>query len=173
MDRETLEGFRLGDETAVKAVYSRFSRPVFSIALNILRDRDLAADATQQTFVKAWQAADTLDPGRDPGPWIYTIARRTAIDMYRKQTRSVVRDDIDLAQPGPSLDRIWEVFEVRNALEQLPEEEREVIRMSHLEGLTHTEIAETLDIPVGTVKSRSHRGHQRLIDLLTHLGENE
>lgn len=171
MDRETLERFREGDEAAVKAVYERFSRPVFSIALHILRDRDLAADATQQTFVKAWRAADRIESDRDPGPWLYTIARRTAIDIYRKQTRSVVRDDIDISQSGPSLDAIWEVFEVRNALEQLPEEERLVVRMSHLEGLTHTEIADALDIPVGTVKSRSYRAHQRLLELLAHLEE--
>ncbi|MGH8945574.1 MAG: RNA polymerase sigma factor [Acidimicrobiia bacterium] len=171
MDQEILESFRAGDETAVKAVYERFSGPVFAISMSILRDRDLAADATQQTFVKAWQAAHTYDSRREMAPWIYTIARRTAIDMYRRRQRSIPSDSVDRIVLSPGLDTVWEIFEVRTALERLSDEEREVIRLSHFEGFTHIEIAEHLGIPVGTVKSRSHRAHQRLLELLGHLKE--
>jgi RNA polymerase sigma factor (sigma-70 family) len=171
VNREVLERFRTGDEAAVKTVYERFRGPVFAISMNILRDHGLAADATQQTFVKAWQAAATFDPDREPGPWIYAIARRTAIDLYRKQQRSVVSDTVDRIDLPVGLDTVWQIFEVRSALDRLPDEEREVIRLSHFEGLTHSEIAEHMGIPLGTVKSRSHRAHQRLIDLLRHLEE--
>ena len=171
MNREVLERFRAGDEAALKTVYERFRGPVFAISVSILRDHGLAADATQQTFVKAWKSASTYDPDREPGPWIYAIARRTAIDIYRKRQRSVVSDSVDRVDLPPSLDTIWEVFEVRAALDQLPDEEREVMRLSHFEGLTHTEIAEHMGIPVGTVKSRSHRAHRRLLELLAHLEE--
>lgn len=155
----------------MKAVYERFRGPVFAISMTILHDHGLAADATQQTFIKAWQAATTYDADRELGPWIYAIARRTAIDIYRKNSRSVASDEVDTVSLPPSLDTIWEVFEVRSAIDQLPDEERQVIKLSHFDGLTHVEIAEHMGIPVGTVKSRSHRAHQRLLELLRHVEE--
>lgn len=155
----------------MKAVYERFRGPVFAISMTILHDHGLAADATQQTFIKAWQAATTYDADRELGPWIYAIARRTAIDIYRKSSRSVASDEVDVASLPPSLDTIWEVFEVRSAIDRLPDDERQVIKLSHFDGLTHVEIAEHMGIPVGTVKSRSHRAHQRLLELLRHVEE--
>jgi RNA polymerase sigma-70 factor (ECF subfamily) len=171
VDREVLERFRAGDESAVKAVYDRFGGPVFALSMSILGDRGLAADATQQTFVKAWRAASTYDPERSFGPWIYAIGRRTAIDIYRKQSRMVPSDDVDVMVFPPGLETAWEVFEVRSAVDRLPDEEREVVKLSHFHGLTHVEIAQQLDIPVGTVKSRSHRAHLKLIELLRHVEE--
>lgn len=171
MDAETLERFRSGEEAAVKAVYDRFGGPVFALSMSILGEAGLAADATQTTFLKAWKAASTYDTERSFAPWIYAIARRTAIDIYRKQIRAVPTDRLEVAALGPSLETVWEVFEVRLALERLPDDERQVVRMSHFDGLTHAEIAEQLGIPVGTVKSRSHRAHRRLLELLRHLEE--
>ena len=171
MDRDVLERFRIGDEAAVKAVYDRFGGPVFAVSMSILGDHGLAADATQQTFIKAWRAASTYDPERSFAPWIYAIARRTAIDMYRRQSRTVLSDDVDVVVHLPGLETAWEVFEVRSAVDQLPDEERQVVKLSHFDGLTHVEISEQLDIPVGTVKSRSHRAHQRLVQLLKHVEE--
>jgi RNA polymerase sigma-70 factor (ECF subfamily) len=171
MDREVLERFRIGDEAAVKAVYDRYGGPVFALTMRILGEHGLAADATQQTFIKAWRAASTYDPERSFAPWIYAIARRTAIDIYRKRSRTVVSDDVDLVVLPPGLETAWEVFEVRSAVDRLPDEERQVIKLSHFDGLTHVEIAAQLDIPVGTVKSRSHRAHQRLVELLRHVEE--
>lgn len=171
MDRELLQRFRAGDEAAVKAVYEKFRGPVFAIAISILRDRELAADATQQTFIKAWKAASTYDPDRSIKPWIYAIARRTAIDIYRKRSRVVVKDDVDTVTLPRGLVTAWEVFEVRAAVDELPDDERQVIKMSHFDGLTHQEIADAIGIPLGTVKSRSYRAHQRLIELLRHLEE--
>ena len=155
----------------MKAVYDRFGGPVFALSMSILGDHGLAADATQQTFIKAWRAASTYDPERNFGPWIYAIARRTAIDLYRKRSRLVVSDEVDLVTFPPGLETVWEVFEVRSALDRLPDEERQVVKLSHFDGFTHVEIAERLDIPVGTVKSRSHRAHRRLVEMLKHVEE--
>lgn len=155
----------------MKTVYERFRGPVFAIGMSVLHDHGLAADATQQTFIKAWQAATTYDPSRELAPWIYAIARRTAIDIYRKQSRSISSEDVDTPTLPPALDTIWEVFEVRSALDRLPDDERRVVKLSHFDGLTHSEIAEHMGIPIGTVKSRSHRAHQRLLELLRHLEE--
>ena len=171
MDSEVFERFRSGDEEAAKWAYSKFSGAVFALSLNILRDPGRAADATQQTFIKVWRAAGSFDPTRAIEPWIYTIARRTAIDIYRAERNAPTLELVDTADPGPSMDRVWEVYQVRLAVDQLSDDEREVVRMSHFEGFTHPEIAERLDIPVGTVKSRSHRAHRNLLVLLAHLEE--
>ena len=149
MDRELLERFRVGEEAAVKAVYERFRGPVFAIAMSILRDHGLAADATQQTFIKAWKAASTYDPSREIKPWIYAIARRTAIDIYRKKSRLLVQDDVDMVTMPPGLETAWEVFEVRAAVDELPDDERLVIKLSHFQGLTHKEISDHIGIPIG------------------------
>jgi len=171
VDPEVFESFRSGDEEAIKWIYSRFSGAVYALSLDILHDRERAADATQQTFVKAWRAAASFDPTRAIEPWIYSIARRTAIDIYRKERKSVPVDVIEISDPGPSLDRVWEVYQVRLAVDQLSDDEREVVRMSHFDGLTHQEIADRLDVPLGTIKSRSHRAHKNLLMMLSHLEE--
>ena len=163
--------FQAGDEDAVAAVYDRFSGAVFSLSLRILGDRGRAADATQQTFVKAWRAAETFDPRRDFAPWIYSIARRTAIDVYRKESRATPTELDEVPIEGPSFVATWEAFEVRAAVDQLQDDEREIVYLSHFGGLTQTEIAKKLDIPVGTVKSRSHRAHKSLLEKLSHFGD--
>lgn len=169
VDPDVLARFRDGDEQAVKAIYERYSGAVYALSMRVLRDHGRAADATQQTFVKAWRSARNYDESRPIAPWLFAIARRTAIDIYRKEKRRFPSDDLLIAEDGPSMESIWEVFEVRAALDLLSDEERAVIRMSHFDGLTHVEISQRLDIPLGTVKSRSHRAHSRLVEILGHL----
>jgi RNA polymerase sigma-70 factor (ECF subfamily) len=135
----------------------------------VLQDAGLAEDATQQAFVKAWRAADSLDENREMAPWLATIARRAAIDVQRSEARRSA-DPIDSVAPGEpalttqpqSAEALHGVWEVRRALDGLPPDEQEVVRLQHFEGLTHTEIAERLQLPSGTVKSRSFRAHKRL-----------
>jgi RNA polymerase sigma factor (sigma-70 family) len=170
-DTELNARFRLGDESAVRAVYQRYGGAMFAVAMSMLRDRDLAADCVQQAFVRAWRASKSFDPGRQLRPWLATITRRVAVDIYRREarTRSEPRADVDDTVVPISFERTWEAFEVRAALDQLPEDEREVVRLAHFERLTHSEIADKLRVPVGTVKSRSFRAHRRLAGLLSHL----
>jgi RNA polymerase sigma-70 factor (ECF subfamily) len=166
--------FRAGDDAALRLVYERYGRAMFAVALSVLRDRDLAADCVQQSFVKAWRAARTFDPQRELKPWLATITRRVAIDIYRRQAslrRTEPRDDVDAAVIPLAFERTWEAFEVRAALDRLPVDEREIMRLAHYVGMTHTEIAEKLGLPLGTVKSRSSRAHRRLAGLLAHLVE--
>jgi len=174
--QDVLARFRAGDETAVGDRYSRYGGAVFTVSMSILRDRWLAADATQLTFVKAWRNASSFDPDRDFAPWIYAIARRTAIDLLRKKKRTdqvSASGDLDIVYLPSGIEQAWEAFEVRVAVEQLPAEERAVVRLTHLDGYSHSEAAEVLGIAVGTVKSRSHRAHRRLAVLLTHLIEED
>jgi RNA polymerase sigma-70 factor (ECF subfamily) len=171
-----IAGFRAGDADAVRAVYREYGRLVYAVALRTLGDRQLAEEATQQTFVKAWQAATAYDADRDMGPWLGTIAKRTAIDIHRREARRAVLplDSVPPAHPAaveepPSVERASDAWEVRQAVDDLPPDEREVVRLQHLEQLTHPEIAERLGIPMGTVKSRSFRAHKRLAARLGHL----
>jgi RNA polymerase sigma-70 factor (ECF subfamily) len=171
---DDLPGFRAGDPDAVRAVYRRYAGAVHTVARSMVGDPELAADVVQQTFVKAWRAAASFDETRELAPWLYSIARRTAIDVLRSERRPTMGDhapQVDVAVTTLSFERTWEILEVRHAVDQLPDAEREVVRLSHLVGLTHVEIAERLQVPVGTVKSRSARAHKRLATALGHLDE--
>jgi RNA polymerase sigma-70 factor (ECF subfamily) len=162
------------DPAAVEDLYAEYGGAVFTVAISILHDRHLAADATQDTFVKAWRNAGSFDPTRDFGPWIYAIARNAAIDILRRRRGEDPSERVlDTAVFPAGIERVWETFEVRHAVDRLPTEERDVVRLTHLAGLTHVEAAEELGIPVGTVKSRSHRAHRRLAKWLGHMAESE
>jgi RNA polymerase sigma-70 factor (ECF subfamily) len=173
---ELIERFKQGDPDAIRDVYREHAGAVHTVARSIVRDRELAADVVQQTFVKAWRAASAFEGNRELAPWLYAIARRTAIDALRSEsrpTRGGHAAETDIAVESESFDRTWERFEVRRALEALPDGEREVVRLSHFMGHTHEVIAEQLGIPVGTVKSRSGRAHKRLAAALGHLVANQ
>lgn len=165
--------FRDGDSDAVRDLYEAYARSVFTVAYRALNDRGLAEEAVQQTFLQAWRAATRFDPERDPGPWLYAIARRVAVDLYRRERRheSADRHETEVAVLPQSFEGTWEAWEVRSALDRVPTDEREILRATHYLGLTHEETAERLGIPVGTVKSRSYRAHRRLAGLLSHLRE--
>jgi RNA polymerase sigma factor (sigma-70 family) len=173
-DAEMAAEFAAGNADAVRAVYQSYGRLVYSVAFKVLGDASLAEDATQQTFLQAWRAAPSYDPARALGPWLATIARRAAIDVYRKSRRHEAHIGLEsaettLATPPPSLDELYEIWEVRRAVDSLPAEDREVVRLQHFAGMSHAEISERLQIPLGTVKSRTFRAHRRLVNLLAHL----
>jgi RNA polymerase sigma factor (sigma-70 family) len=168
--------FCAGDPDAVRVVYREYGRLVFAVAYRALGSRELAEEATQQTFVKAWRAAASFDPARELGPWLATIARRTAIDVHRRQPRvdteplddATAADRAVLTVPV-GVEQLFDVWSVRAAIDELPADEREVMRLQHVEELTQSEVAERLGVPVGTVKSRSFRAHRRLAERLGYL----
>lgn len=164
--------FRDGDPAAVRTVYRRHVGAVLTVARSIVGDPELADDVVQTTFVKAWRAAATFQGDRELAPWLYAIARRTAIDALRyerRPTRGGHEPEVDVASTPLSFERTWELHEVRRAVDDLPPDEREIVRRSHLEGQTHLQIADELGVPIGTVKSRSSRAHRRLAAALAHL----
>jgi RNA polymerase sigma-70 factor (ECF subfamily) len=179
VDEADASGFRDGDPDAVRAVYRAYGGVVFGVAYKLLGDRGLAEEAVQQTFVQAWRGARSFDPARDLGPWLATIARRVAIDIHRREQRRVhaTVDEIHDGHPAvttlpPSVDTAFEVAEVRAAVAALPDEERGVVRLQYLEGLTQSEVAERLGVPLGTIKSRSSRAYRRLASRLGHLRDD-
>ena len=133
--------FRDGDPDAVRELYDRFSRPLLTVALRHLFDTELAKDAVQQTILQAWRAAQRFDVDRALAPWLFQICRRVCIDQLRtRRARTETIDDhtqdLRLAVGGPSLDQAWTAFEVRRAIDELPPDTRDIVRLIHLDGWT-------------------------------------
>ncbi len=162
--------FKTGDLDALGEVYNAYAGPVHTVVRGILGSEGQVDDAVQETFMRAWRGAGSFDAERAMGPWLFAIARRTSTDVIRREARPTRSDHDELTDNvGIDLRGIEgarERWEIRVALERLPDDERVVLRLSHVEGLTHPEIAERLDVPLGTVKSSFHRAHRRLSGLL-------
>lgn len=178
LDEATLAGFRNGDEVAVRSVYRHYSGLAMAVALRVVGDRGRAEEAVQQAFLQAWRSASSFETGRDLAPWLATITRRVAIDIQRREARrpASALDDADPGDPAlialpPSEEQVWDAAQVRLAIDALPDDEREIVRLQHLQGFTQQQIADQLGIAVGTVKSRSFRAHRALAGALAHLRE--
>jgi RNA polymerase sigma factor (sigma-70 family) len=172
-DEDIIDAFRSGDDRATAALYERYGRLVFTVCLRVLTDRSRAEDAVQQTFVQAWRSASSFDATRSFGPWLATIARRVSIDLLRREARhqneSLVHNEAALISLPPNAEQIEAVWKVREAIDALNSEDRQLIKMQHFDGAQHAEIAEHLGIPVGTVKSRAFRIHRDLARTLSAL----
>ena len=159
-----------GDRNAFEVLYRRYSRPVFGLALRRLGDRGRAEDAVQETFASIWRSAASYRPDRGPGaPWLYAVARNAIVDRARARAEvpSEIPDEA-ATESGPS-DRVeqgWVAWRVHRALEELPEREREVLALAYWSGLSQSEVAEFLGIPLGTVKTRTRAALAKLADIL-------
>lgn len=159
-----------GDSGAFEVLYRRYSRPVFALALRRLGDRGRAEDAVQETFASVWRSAGSYRQERGPGaPWLYAVARNAIVDR-RRAFGDPVAEPVDEASkdPGP-LERAessWTAWRVHRALAELPEHERQLIELAYWGGLSQSEIAEFLNVPLGTVKTRTRSALSRLADLL-------
>ena len=169
-DGELIQRIAQRDQGAFEALYNRYARAVFGLALRRLGDRGRAEDAVQETFASIWRSAGTYRPERGPGaPWLYTVARNATVDRSREriETPSEVPDE-PTTEPGPAdqTEQSWVAWRVHSALQELPEREREAISLAYWSGLSQSEVAEFLGIPLGTVKTRTRSGLARLADLL-------
>ncbi len=169
-DGELIQRAATGDRSAFEDLYQRYARPVFGLALRRLGDRGRAEDAVQETFASIWRSASSYRPERGPGaPWLYAVARNAIVD--RARARNEIPAEIpDEAgnDPGPAdrAEQGWIAWRVHRALEELPEREREVIGLAYWSGLSQSEVAEFLGIPLGTVKTRTRAALTRLSMLL-------
>src|SRR5712691_7684204 len=132
-----------GDSAAFDILYRRFSRPVFGLALRLLRDRSRAEDAVQETFAAIWRSAGSYRPDRGPGaPWLYAVARNAIVDRSRARSETPVEPP-DEASPeaGPEAraELAWTQWRVHRALEDLSGNEREVIALAYWSGLSQSE----------------------------------
>lgn len=169
-DGELIQRAATGDRSAFEDLYKRYARSVFGLALRRLGDRGRAEDAVQETFASIWRSAASYRPERGPGaPWLYAVARNAIIDRTRARTETPAEiPDEPSVEPTP-LDRAeqnWVAWRVHRALEELPEREREVIALAYWSGLSQSEVAEFLGVPLGTVKTRTRAALSHLADLL-------
>jgi RNA polymerase sigma-70 factor, ECF subfamily len=169
-DGELVERVGKGDRAAFEELYRRYTRPVLGLALRRLGDRGRAEDAVQEAFAAIWRSASSFDPGRGQGgAWLYTVARNAIVDGARRRPEPPMEppdDASDEAGPPERAEAAWLSWRVHGALERLPEHERPVIELAYWGGLSQSEISAFLDLPLGTVKTRTRSALSRLADLL-------
>ena len=169
-DGELLCRVGAGDGQAFDVLYQRYARPVFGLALRRLGDRSRAEDAVQEAFASIWRSARSYRPERGPGAaWLYVVARNAIVDGARARRDSPAA--LDPAPPAEDEPReraeeSWTAWRVHRAVEELPERERTVVELAYWQGLSQTEIAKRLGIPLGTVKTRTRSALRQLADLL-------
>lgn len=155
-----MEGLLAGDEAAIRNIYARYGRPVYTMGLRLLGSREAAEELTQDVFLTAWRKAARFDPSRGRlSTWLMTIAHNLAVDRLRRET-GVTRPTlvlVDEVPDAPGVDE-EEVLVERDmalrALASLSEAEKKLLARAYFRGMTAREIAETDGIPLGTVKTR-------------------
>jgi len=162
---------RAGDESALSELYDKFGGLVYSVAYHVLQNATLAEEVAQDTFLKVWKQAHAWDPARGRvTTWLLTITRYTAIDRLRIEQRRVPRAQLDLedvmtvlGEAGPMDKPGWADERLAQALvNELPADQRKVIELAYFLDMSHTEMAEHLGIPLGTVKGRVRAALQKL-----------
>lgn len=187
-DQEIVAQAREGREAAYRELIRRYERPVFSLILRMVRDHQLAEDLAQETFIKALNAIASYRPEFKFSSWIFKIANNAAIDHLRRRELDTL--SIDGAPHATSAEDIeatalqvgdksesplaeLEARELGSAIERaigrLRPEYRSCIMLRHVEGMAYEEIAQLLDLPLGTVKTYIHRARHELRDILAHL----
>ena len=146
------------DENAMEAIFRRYSGPVYSVALRVLRDTGQAEDILQEVFLQLWRKPAAFVQNRGSlGAWLVVIARNRAIDVLRRRKPSDSVDDVVLTSPinvADEAERNIAMQRVRGVIANLPEEQRRTLNLAYFEGLSHTEIASRTGDPLGTVKTR-------------------
>jgi len=155
-----VDGLLVGDDDAIRALYARFGRPVYSLGMRLLGTREAAEELTQDVFLTAWRKAARFDATRGRlSTWLMTIAHNLAVDRLRRET-GVTRPTLVLVDEVPEESVIEEDTVVLErdaavrALASLSDAERRLLGRAYFRGLTAREIAETDGIPLGTVKTR-------------------
>jgi RNA polymerase sigma-70 factor, ECF subfamily len=175
-DAEIVQRCLSGEEEAFRILVQRYERPVYSLIHRMVASDDDARDLTQESFVKVFRSLEQFDPARNFSSWIFKIASNQTIDFLRKrrvQTISIHADpekddrpEMQLLDPGmtPSGDYVETRRRERLAelMQKLPPHYRVAIELRYVQERSYDEIAETLDLPLGTVKARLHRAHHQL-----------
>lgn len=169
-DAELITRVGAGDRHAFELLYRRYARPVFGLALRRLGDRGQAEDAVQDTFASVWRSARSYRPERGAGDrWLFAVARNAIVDRRRVRREPPAEGpDEPSTEAGPPerAELNWLAWRVHRAVSELPEHEQQVIELAYWRGLSQSEIAAALELPLGTVKTRTRAALLRLADLL-------
>jgi RNA polymerase sigma-70 factor (ECF subfamily) len=162
------------DERAVEALYARYSGPLYSLAYQVTGAERFAQDVVQEVFVALWRDASRFDPSRGAvAPWLFSLARHKAIDLVRREANIRKRTadvDLEFHESDDDVDQeAWQRIrkeKVLAAIEELTPVQREALELAFFSGLTHVEVADRLEIPLGTAKTRIRSALLRLRDIL-------
>jgi RNA polymerase sigma-70 factor, ECF subfamily len=146
-----------GDEDAVAELYDIYAGPLYGFGLRRLGDAALAEELVQRVMTRLWREAARYRPARGSvRSWVYAIARTSAIDVYRQQPRARPLGELpEHEAQDDEIDALVRAEAVRAALDRLGREHRQVLDLAYFDGLTQTQVAERLGLPLGTVKSRT------------------
>lgn len=170
-DEELVKRIVDGDQQAFLQVYDRFADQVYGLAMKMLGREMKAEDVTQEAFIKLWEKAGTFDPERGSlTSWLLTITRYTALDRIRREDRGPDRGGHDFnpeetfsfAAFSAAEDLAAQKDSLRFAVQDLPPEQARVIELAYFQGMSHSQIADFEDIPLGTVKTRIRLGMKKL-----------
>jgi RNA polymerase sigma-70 factor (ECF subfamily) len=165
-DGELIQRIAGRDHEAFSVLYGRFAGPVRRLALRRIGDRQRAEDVAQETFAAIWRSAATYRPERGPGAaWLYAVARNAVVDRSRARVDPVAEvADAPSDEPGvhEQAEADWVSRRVHRALAELPENQRVLIELAYWSGLSQSEIADRLNVPLGTVKTRTRSALARL-----------
>ncbi len=183
VDAAIVERMASGDESALGALYDRWADAVNALVVRIVRDEAEAEEVVEAVFWQAWQQAARYTSERGaPGAWLLAMARSKSLDRLRSMRRrrdeqpvddSIFENQRAVGDPLSNLDASERASRVVAALQQLPAEQREVLELAYFEGLSQTEIAERLSLPLGTVKTRARLALRKMRDRLDALREVE
>lgn len=174
-DEELLLRAARGDRDAFADLYDRLAGKVYGVIRKVLRDPSYSEEVTQEVFIEAWRLANRFDPDKGSATtWLLTMAHRRAIDRVRSEqasrdrTERVGRDEHQrpFDQVSETVERDLEHERVRESLDELTDLQHEAIDLAYYQGYTYREVAELLDTPLGTIKTRIRDGLIRLRDTL-------
>jgi RNA polymerase sigma-70 factor (ECF subfamily) len=167
---------RQGDDLAWEALVRRYQGRVLAVAMHYMRDPEEANDVAQEAFIKLYRSLETLREGEAFLPWLLRLTRNCAIDRIRRQKVRTPEHSVPVEegpeivaqQPSPEDDSLtnWRSGLLYRALERLSEQSREVIMLKDIQELQLKEIADMLALPIGTIKSRSHRARLELAEVI-------
>ena len=159
------------DQVAFEEFFSRYSRSVYSLMVRQLGDAGWADDVVQEAFISVWRFARTYRPERGAVVgWLYTIARNAGYAAARRRQAQWLVDAPDRTDPSPTPEdetaEKLEAFQLHVCIERLPQNEREIIELAYLKGMSQSEIAAELQMPLGTVKTRNRAALLHLAEIL-------
>ncbi len=166
-DKEAIERCRAGDNEAFRHVVERYQAQAIGHAIAILGNREDAMDSVQEAFIDTFYALDRVDLTRRFYPWFYVILRNRCYKLAAARTKREMSntDDVEILAPAPGI-RPEETMLLEQAMLELPIQDRELITLRHLDGLSYQELAERLEVPQGTIMSRLYYARKKLREKL-------
>jgi RNA polymerase sigma-70 factor (ECF subfamily) len=170
-DEDLISLVESGDTEALAGLYDRHGRSAYSLAYRMMGDRQAAEDLVQDSFIKVWRSAKSYRAGRGSvRTWILSITHNRGIDHIRstasrRRTQDRVEMTTETTQQSEAFSETWrnsQRSQVQEALKTLPEEQLKILELAYFSGYTHAEIAEMLDLPLGTVKGRMRLGMKKI-----------